>query len=114
MSEFTIYHNPKCSKSRQTLELLKEKGIEPEIVEYLKAPLAKTEVLGLLSKYAGESKDFVRVTEDEYKQNKPDLSSADSIAAAIEKYPKLLERPIVVKGDSAVIGRPPENVLGLI
>ena len=114
MSKITIYHNPRCSKSRQTLEILQENSIEPNIVEYLKKPLNKNEVIDLIKKYDGEMTDLVRTKEDEFKQNKPDLSTSENIASAIEKFPKLLERPIVVKGSKAVIGRPPANVRELI
>jgi arsenate reductase len=114
MSEITIYHNPKCSKSRQTLQLLNDNGVEPTIVEYLKSPLSKGDVIDLISKYNGEHTDLVRTKEEDFKQNTPDISSSEGVAAAIEQFPKLLERPIVVKGDVAVIGRPPENVMKLL
>ena len=114
MSKFTIYHNPKCSKSRQTLELLKEKGIEPTVVEYLKEPLTKDEVSSLIKKLDVDSQLLIRKKEDLYKENKPSIETDADIAKAIEKFPKIMERPIVVCGSKAVIGRPPENVLALI
>ena len=116
MREFTIYHNPRCSKSRQTLQLLRKVGIEPTIVEYLKTPLAKedlkdiSQLLGLRPKY------FVRKNEKDFKDN--DLSKYleddDKLIDAMLLFPKIIERPIVVLGREAVIGRPPENVQKLI
>lgn len=114
MSDFTIYHNPKCSKSRQTLDLLKEHGVEPKIVEYLKDPLNKVELLGLISIMNVDLSSIVRTKEEGFKEKPFALDSAETIATEIEKNPKLLERPIVVRGDRAVIGRPPENIKELL
>ena len=116
MKEFIIYHNPRCSKSRQALQLLREAGIEPTIVEYLKTPLEK-DVLKNISQLLGlRPKDFVRKTEKDFKDN--DLSKYleddDKIIDAMSLFPKIIERPIVVSGGEAVIGRPPENVQKLI
>lgn len=112
----TIYHNPRCSKSRQTLALLEENGIEPKVVLYLQTPPSATQ-LGKLGKALGmKARQFMRSKESEYKElnlaNK-DLSEK-ALLAAMAENPKLIERPIVVKGDKAVLGRPPENVLSLI
>ena len=116
MKEFIIYHNPRCSKSRQALQLLREAGIEPTIIEYLKTPLEK-DVLKNISQLLGlRPKDFVRKTEKDFKDN--DLSKSleddDKILEAMSLFPKIIERPIVVSGQEAVIGRPPENIQKLI
>lgn len=112
----TIYHNPRCSKSRQSLQLLRDKGVEPRIVEYLREPPDKATLKSLLKKLKLSARDLLRRGEAPYKElgladaNK----SEDELIAAIADHPILLERPIVVKGDKAVIGRPPENVLKLL
>ena len=80
MSEFKIYHNPKCSKSRETLELLRSKGIEPEVIEYLKKPLTELEVLELLKKLNSEPQTLVRTKEDIFKENKFNIETKESIA----------------------------------
>ena len=116
MSEFTIYHNPRCSKSRQTLQLLEDKGVNPAIVLYLETPPDANELAGLLSKLGMSARALLRKGEDAYKDNglaNEALSEGELIAAMVS-HPKLIERPIVVKGDSAVLGRPPENVLALV
>ncbi|MCW8194326.1 arsenate reductase (glutaredoxin) [Proteobacteria bacterium 005FR1] len=112
----TIYHNPRCSKSRQTLALLEEKGVEPQIVQYLETPPDAATLKGLLSKLGISARDLLRKGEDAYRENNlsdPNLSE-DQLIALMVKHPKLIERPIVVKGDRAVLGRPPENVLELV
>lgn len=115
MSQVTIYHNPRCSKSRTTLALLEENGVTPEIVLYLETPLPATGIRQLLGKLGLTAADLVRKGEDAYKEAGLDKNSAeDEIIAAMVDYPKLIERPIVVLGDRAVLGRPPENVLELI
>ena len=114
MSEYRIYHNPKCSKSRQTLELLKEHGIEPQIIEYLKEPLTEAQVTELINILDAEPTALVRTKEDLFKENKPSIESPQDIAKAIAKYPKLMERPVVVRGKKAVLGRPPENIKKLM
>ncbi|MFV0575560.1 MAG: arsenate reductase (glutaredoxin) [Vibrio sp.] len=113
----TIYHNPRCSKSRQTLELLTEKGIEPEIVKYLdEAPSVET--LKTLYKQLGLSnvRDMMRTKEDDYKAlNLGDASVTDeALFEAMVSHPKLLERPIVVANGKARHGRPPEQVLEIL
>lgn len=116
MSEVTIYHNPRCSKSRQTLQLIEEKGISPEIVLYLEATPSAAELKALLKKLAISPRQLLRKGEDAYKENGlSDTSLGDeALIAAMVKFPKLIERPIVVKGERAVLGRPPENVLELL
>lgn len=111
-----IYHNPKCSKSRQTLALIEEAGIKPEVVEYLKTPLSAKELGELVQLLGVKPIDIVRTKEAEFKELGLDkkLPADAKLLALIAKNPKLLERPIVVKGKKAVIGRPPENVKALL
>ena len=110
-----IYHNPRCSKSRQTLQLCEEAGVELEVVEYLKTPLDEVALKGLLNKLDKQAREVVRTKEEVYSQLGLSAdSSEEEIIAAIIKYPVLLERPIVMKDDKAVIGRPPENVKALL
>jgi arsenate reductase len=116
MSNFTIYHNPRCSKSRQTLALLNEKGCEPKIFLYLEQELTSQDLKGVLLKLNMEPRDLLRKGEEEYKKNNLSndrLSNEDLINFMI-KHPKLIERPIVIKENQAVLGRPPENALKLI
>ncbi len=115
MAEFRIYHNPRCSKSRQTLVLLQERGVEPEVVLYLEAPPDRAELESLFAKLGKGPHEVVRRGEDEYKSAGLDkTSSDDAVMDAMLAHPRLIERPIVVRGDRAVLGRPPENVLELI
>jgi arsenate reductase len=112
----TIWHNPRCSKSRQTLELLRKKGVEPTVREYLKQPPSKAEVEKLIDMVGGNPGELVRDGEPEFKalkKKKAELGKAD-IAKAIATHPILLQRPIVVAGSRATIGRPPEAVLPLL
>lgn len=112
---FTIYHNPRCGKSRDTLAVLQNKGIEPDIVEYLKTPLTGEELRGILKKLGMKPEQIVRKGEDVYKQKFAGKTLNDAQwLDALAKNPILIERPIVVKGSKAVIGRPPENVLTLL
>jgi arsenate reductase len=115
MSEFTIYHNPRCSKSRMTLALLEENSISPEVVLYLETPLGVNDINTLLGKLTLSASQLVRRGEADFKDAglSKDSSDKDFVAAMAER-PKLIERPIVVRGDRAVLGRPPENVLALI
>lgn len=116
MSEFTIYHNPRCSKSRQTLQLLEDNGVQPEIVLYLETSPDATAIKTLLKKLNISARELLRKGEEAYKENNlGDMGlSENELIAAMVASPKLIERPIVVKGDQAVIGRPPENVLALL
>lgn len=112
----TIYHNPRCSKSRQTLALLEQRGIQPKIIEYLVTPPTETELKRLLKLLGISPRELLRKKEVEYKQaklDKPDVSDAE-IIRAILKYPRLMERPIVVTGNKAALGRPPESVLKIL
>ncbi len=111
----TIYHNPRCGKSRDTLALIEAKGIEPQIVEYLKTPPTKEELCDLLRKLGMKPAQLVRKGEDVYKDRFAGKALSDEQwLDALAKHPILIERPIVVKGAKAVLGRPPENVLGLL
>lgn len=116
MSDYQIYHNPRCSKSRQTLAILEEHGISPDVVLYLdNIPDVKT-LQSLLKKLGMTARQLLRTGEDAYKElNLADSSlSEQQLLEAMVANPKLIERPIVVKGNKAVLGRPPENVLALI
>ena len=116
MDNFTIYHNPRCSKSRQTLELMKVNGIEPEVVLYLENHLSIEELTQILTCLSMEPRELLRKNEDEYKElnlKNTDLHDTE-ILSIMENNPRLIERPIVVSGGKAIIGRPPENVLQLI
>ena len=110
-----IYHNPRCRKSREALELIRESGQAHEVIEYLKQPLTVAELKDLLGKLQMEPMQLVRPNEaiwkDQFKGR--ELSDLD-ILKAMEAYPKLMERPIAVKGEQAVVGRPPENVRSLL
>lgn len=112
----TIWHNPRCGKSRQTLDLLRGKGVEPVIREYLKAPPSRAEVETLIDLVGGDAAALIRDGEPEFKtlgKKKAELTRAD-IAKAIAAHPILLQRPVVVSGKRAAIGRPPEAVLALL
>lgn len=110
-----IYHNSRCSKSRDSFNLLTEKGIKFETIEYLKNPLTKEDLTSLLAKLNIPAKDLIRKGEKDFKENfkGKELSEEKWVEAMLE-YPKLIERPIVVKGNKAVIGRPIEKVIDLI
>jgi arsenate reductase len=115
MSALTIYHNPKCTKSRATLVLLQDQGIEPTVIEYLKTPPTAAELKAIVAKLGIKPEALVRKGEDLYKTNYAGktLTDAQWIDAMV-KHPILIERPIVVSGARAVIGRPPENVNALL
>ena len=115
-NKITIYHNPKCSKSRKTLEIIKSKNIEPTIILYLVNKISKTEVKNLLSKLGLSIRDILRTGEDEYKKNnlKNENLSDSQLIEFLIKFPTLMQRPIVVKNSKAVIGRSPENILNLL
>lgn len=113
--EHIIYHNPKCSKSRQTLGILQDKGAQIKIVEYLKEVPSREELSGLISKLGISPIELVRKGDAIFKENYKgkELSDSEWIDAMIS-HPKLIERPIVTNGKKAIIGRPPEKVLELI
>lgn len=111
-----IYHNPRCSKSRQTLQLLRDHGVEPEITEYLKSPPEREALEHILDMLGLEPRELMRTKESEYREynlDDPALSRDELIRAMLE-HPRLIERPIVVRDGRAAIGRPPERVLELL
>jgi len=116
MPDLILYHNPRWSKSRGAVSLLKEYNLDFSIVEYLKTPLTPSEIISLSKKLGKAPSEFVRKNEADFKNNDlaKQLDDDHKMAEAIAKFPKIMERPIAVKGDKAVIGRPPENVLSLL
>ncbi|VVP49263.1 putative protein YfgD [Pseudomonas fluorescens] len=116
MTDLTLYHNPRCSKSRGALELLEARGLHPTVVRYLETPLSAAQIKALLGKLGISARQLLRSGEEEYKTlNLSDASlSEQHLIDAIATHPKLMERPILEVGDKAVIGRPPENVLELL
>ncbi|WP_028300918.1 arsenate reductase (glutaredoxin) [Oceanospirillum beijerinckii] len=115
MTTVTLHHNPRCSKSRATLALLEEKGIEPQIRLYLDEPLSEQEIRSLLSKLNVSPIDMMRTKEAEFKEQGLSKDSADeTLIAAMVTTPKLIERPIAETDSAAAIGRPPENVLEIL
>ena len=113
-----IYHNPRCSKSRKTLEIIKDAGAEPTIILYLQDTPPAAEILDIATKLGKAVADLLRRGESQFKEadDLPDLADDAALAAWLEKHPVVLERPIVVDTDSgkAVVGRPPENVTELL
>jgi len=110
----TIYHNPRCSKSRQTLELIQQNSTKKlTIVEYQKQPLTRVEIEQLLSLLSCKTIDMMRVKESEFKEQNLANANDEQLIDAMVTTPKLIERPIVSDGNRAIIGRPPENVLAL-
>ena len=116
MSNVKIYHNPRCSKSRQALQIIKDHGIEPKVIEYLKEPLKKRELENIAKILGVRPKEFVRKNEAEFKDNNlaGKLEKDSDLFEAMEKFPKIMERPIIVSDLGTVIGRPPENVLKVL
>jgi arsenate reductase len=116
MTDLTLYHNPRCSKSRQALQLLEDRGLTPTIVRYLETPPTSAQLRDVLAKLGIGARDLLRTGEDEYKAlNLADTTlSEDQLIATMAANPKLIERPILIAGDKAVIGRPPENILELL
>jgi arsenate reductase (glutaredoxin) len=115
MAKPVLYHNPRCSKSRETLALLLDHNVSAEVVEYLKTPLTAAEVKALAEKLGDDARRMIRTKEPAYAESGLDADSGlDDVAEAIANAPILLERPILVVGDKAAIGRPPEDVLALL
>ena len=112
----TIYHNPRCSKSRQTLQLLQDQGVEPEIVEYLQTPPSAGELKDILNLLELAPRELMRRGEEVYKTNSlsDDGLSADQLVRAMVENPILIERPIVLANGKAALGRPPEDVLKIL
>lgn len=116
MTDLTLYHNPRCSKSRAALQLLQERGLAPEIVLYLDTPPTAEQLNDILGKLAISARALLRTGEEAYKTLNlaaQDLSETELIAAMVAQ-PKLIERPILIAGNRAVIGRPPERVLEIL
>lgn len=111
-----IYHNPRCTKSRETLALLHEHGIEPEVIEYLQYPPTVEELESILEKLGKFPSEIIRSEEPEYKELGLFTAhySQEGLLALMVKHPKLIQRPIVVNGEKAAIGRPPEAVLEIL
>ena len=116
MTDLTLYHNPRCSKSRGALELLEARGLTPTVVRYLETPLSAAQLRDLLAKLNISARQLLRSGEDEYKAlNLADSGLTDAqLIDAMAAHPKLIERPILVAGYKAVIGRPPEKVLDIL
>ena len=116
MKNITIYHNPRCSKSRQTLQLLRDNNVEVKIIEYLKPPLQKDELKKISRMLGLRPKEFTRINEKDFKENSFSevVDNDDKMIEAMAAYPKIIERPIVTNGAKAVIGRPPENALQIL
>ncbi len=116
MTELILYHNPRCSKSRGALELLEARGLKPEIVRYLEAPPSAAELKALLDKLGLAPRQLLRTGEDEYQSlglADPALSD-EQLIDAMAGHPRLIERPILIAGDKAIVGRPPEKVLEIL
>ena len=116
MSKYTIFHNPRCSKSRQTLQILKDNECDIGIILYLETTLDQSFLESVIKKISLSPRELLRKGEQEFKDNdlKNKNLSDQEIIEFMVKHPKLIERPIVIKGDKAILGRPPENVLELI
>lgn len=111
-----IYHNPRCSKSRQTLQLLEDSGVQAEVIQYLKTPPTANELDAILTLLDMQPRELMRTKEAEYKatgMDNPDLDR-DALIAGMLSTPKLIERPIVLANGKAAVGRPPENVLAIL
>jgi arsenate reductase len=116
MNRITIYHNPACSKSRAALEILRQHGIECDVVEYLKAPPDRTTLERVLSLLAGPPADLVR-KDERFKKlglHERDHQTREQVLALLSEHPELMERPVVVRGSRALIARPPEKILELL
>ena len=113
--DLTIWHNPRCSKSRSTLEILEGRGVEASVVKYLDEAPTRAEIEAVLAKLGTDDPmAIVRTGEDRWKELGVDKGDREAVLDALAANPVLIERPIVIKGDRAVIGRPPENVLALL
>lgn len=115
MKKVIIYHNPRCSKSRETLALLRENGVEPTVIEYLKQTPTKNEIRAFITMLGGDPHALLRAKESAYSElGLTPESSEQEVVEAIVKHPVLMERPLVVHGKKAALGRPPENVLSIL
>lgn len=114
MGNWTVYYNEKCSKCRGVMDILRGKGISPTVVEYLATPPDRATLEGLVAKLGLPPRAIARTKEPKFLELGIDADDGDAVLGALARYPELLERPIVVRGDRAVLGRPPENVLQLL
>ncbi len=116
MSEsVTIWHNPRCSKSREALKLLEAEGIEANVVKYLETAPGEEEIRDVLKRLGIKARDLMRTKEALYKElGLKDVTDEDALIRAMAEHPKLIERPVVIKGGKAVLGRPPQNVIDLV
>jgi len=116
MTDLTLYHNPRCSKSRAALQLLEERGLQPTVVHYLDNPPSAAQLREVLDKLGLPPRQLLRSGEDEYRQLKlaDQALGDDALIEAMVAHPRLIERPILISADRAVIGRPPENILELL
>jgi arsenate reductase len=114
MKAVTIYHNPRCTKSRETLKLLHDRGIEPTVVEYLNAPPSASELKRILKLLGKLPREILRAKEAKEAGVDPAKLSDDELIASMVKHPSAIERPIVVAGNKAALGRPPEAVLNIL
>ena len=114
MDKYIIYHNSRWGKSRSALQLLRDSNIEPQIIDYIKNPPSIVELKRISRLLGLDPSEWIRKTEKDYKNNNlKDIKDSEKIFSLMSKYPKLIERPIVIYNEQAVIGRPPENVLAL-
>ena len=115
MSQVTIWHNPRCSKSRAAAQLLEEKGVKAEVVKYLETPPAKEEIAAVLKMLGITARELMRTKEDIYKElGLKDVEDEEKLIEAMATHPKLIERPVVIKDGKAAIGRPIEKIVALI
>ena len=109
-----IYHNPRWSKSRESVKILEKKNKDFKIIEYLKEGISSDQIKTIISLLGIKPKDIIRKSEQDYKNLTLDLDNDTEVTEAITKYPKILERPIIINGDKATIGRPPEKILEIL
>ena len=115
MENVTIWHNPRCSKSRNAVALLEEQGVEAEVVKYLETPPSKEEIVKVLKMLGISARELMRTKEDIYKElGLKDVSDEDALIDAMVTHPKLIERPVVIKDGKAAIGRPIENIVEIL
>jgi len=115
MSQVTIWHNPRCSKSRAAAQLLEEKGVKAEVVKYLETPPTKEEITAVLKMLGISARELMRTKEDIYKElGLKDVEDEEKLIEAMATHPKLIERPVVIKDGKAAIGRPIEKIVALI
>lgn len=113
--ETIIWHNPRCSKSRQTLALLEARGVEPHVVRYLDDPPSREEISFVIDKMGVEPRALMRTGEDLYKSmNLASVHDRELLINAMVEHPRLIERPVVIRGERVALGRPPESVLGVL